>query len=199
MSPAGTVQGCPRPARAWRSGAVIAADVIVRRPTPQDFPGAATLMCTNLGPAYTTTAELVDLDRDGVVLVAVDGHRVVGVGTGVALARRPAALCGVGVPGRDVGVVKSLVVDGGWRGRGVGGRLLDAVADELVTCGHDALVSLSWAKPAGGSRGLFVARGWRLDRRVERVWYAASVREGFSCPVCGNPCTCSADVFVKRP
>lgn len=183
----------------WTSGAVIGADVIVRRPALGDFSRAAALVCAHLGPAYVSTAELEDLERDGVVLVAANGPHVIGVGTGVALSRRPDALCGIEVPGREVGVVKSLVVDDRWRGRGVGGLLLDAVTGELAAQGHDVLASMSWVKETDGSGGLFVARGWRLDRRVERAWYDASVREGFSCPVCGNPCVCAADVYVKQP
>jgi hypothetical protein len=60
-------------------------------------------------------------------------------------------------------------------------------------------VAVSWlsGRPDASAtvlRGL----GFTEGRTVERFYYDESVRDGWACPVCGGPCTCSARLYSLR-
>jgi hypothetical protein len=63
--------------------------------------------------------------------------------------------------------------------------------------GCTSAVTLSWRSGReGSSAGLFRRLGMREGPTVERFYYDESVRDGWTCPVCGGPCTCAATLFT---
>jgi GNAT superfamily N-acetyltransferase len=96
-----------------------------------------------------------------------------------------------------VGSFEAFAVDPGARGRGLGSRLVSASLDWMREERCAAAITLSWRSGRGGaSAGLFRRLGMREGPTVERFYYEESVRDGWTCPVCGGPCECSATLFT---
>lgn len=97
------------------------------------------------------------LGEGGVLLLAVPPGEQGGDAVGYAMVS-----LGEGFDGWDgggpAGTVESLSVDPDWRGRGVGGALLDAVERELARAGITVLI-ISVLEPNERARKLYEARG----------------------------------------
>lgn len=92
--------------------------------------------------------------------------------------------------------LQTVVVHPAFRGQGIA-RLLGLEAlSRFSTC-------VSWTSPAWEHNGkvpadkLLRALGFEPVFRAEDYWYADSVRRGYDCPVCGNPCHCSAVIYGR--
>lgn len=97
------------------------------------------------------------------------------------------------------GLIKSIAVSPAYQGRGIASALMARSLSELASHGAERAYSLAWASKEHGCQlcGVLAAAGFRVARRIERFWYEDSVINAYSCPVCGNPCECAAQVMVR--
>lgn len=99
--------------------------------------------------------------------------------------------------GGTVGSFEAFVVEPSLRRHGLGTRLATVSLDWMRDRGCTSAVTLSWRSGRGGSSaGLFRRLGMREGPTVERFYHDESLRNGWTCPVCGGPCTCSATLFT---
>lgn len=92
--------------------------------------------------------------------------------------------------------VDSITVDENERGKGIASMLIE---DVILNYGHLRIYSYAW-KMKNGEVNLKVVLdrlGFRFVEEIENMWYDESIKTGFNCPSCGNPCTCSALVYEK--
>ena len=165
------------------------------------------LLNTSLGAGlYSIEGKLEDLADPGAhLVVAMAGEDV--VGAAVARLLVPADLAyylAFGVPARDafngtrVGSIEALAVRPASRRAGIGRALLD---DSLAWCelqGCEWVVGVSWISGARGtSAPLFAAAGFNMGPTISEFYREDSVRNGWTCPVCGPVCTCAGQ-FVYR-
>jgi GNAT superfamily N-acetyltransferase len=96
-----------------------------------------------------------------------------------------------------VGSFEGLAVDPRHRRRGIGARLTLATLDWMRAQGCDVAVALAWlsGRP-DSSPPLFRHLGFREGLTIERFYAEESVANDWSCPVCGQPCTCAATFFA---
>jgi GNAT superfamily N-acetyltransferase len=101
--------------------------------------------------------------------------------------------------GGTVGSVEAVAVEPAFRRRGIGALLATTTVDWMRGQGCQAVVALSWlsGRP-DSSPPLFRRLGFREGPTVERFYAAESVENHWSCPVCGQPCTCGATLFTLR-
>ncbi|HXM59037.1 MAG TPA: GNAT family N-acetyltransferase [Candidatus Dormibacteraeota bacterium] len=106
----------------------------------------------------------------------------------------PAALA---LFGDAVGSFEAFAVEPARRRHGLGGRLAGAAFAWMRERGCDWAVTVSWqSRREGSSAGLFRRLGMTEGPTVERFYLEESQRDGWACPVCGRPCTCSATLFT---
>lgn len=92
--------------------------------------------------------------------------------------------------------LKTIVVDPMLRRRGIG----FALARAALRRHPDA----RWTSPAwiDGNRipadTLLCSLGFRPRERISNYWFKDSLRRGYSCPACGNPCHCAAMIYVRH-
>lgn len=95
-----------------------------------------------------------------------------------------------------VGSFEALAVDPAHRRRGLGAALTSASIEWMRDQGCDAIVTLSWISGRPDtSAPLFRRLGFQEGRTVDRFYYEESRRDGWTCPVCGGPCTCPAAFY----
>jgi GNAT superfamily N-acetyltransferase len=95
-----------------------------------------------------------------------------------------------------VGSLATSAVRADVRGQGIGSRLAAARLAWLRRRGCRHVVAVSWLSGlAHGSARVFERHGFRRLAVVEQFFRSASERDGWSCPVCGHPCLCSAALY----
>ena len=98
-----------------------------------------------------------------------------------------------------VGSFEALAVEPASRRRGLGRALTVIGLDWMRERGCAAAVTISWRSGRDDSSAeLFRRLGLREGRTVERFYYEESLADGWTCPVCRGPCTCSATLFTLR-
>jgi GNAT superfamily N-acetyltransferase len=100
------------------------------------------------------------------------------------------------------GVVDPLAVAPAHQGRGVGGRLLEAVTAALQELGASFLAAPAWGYRREGcvhvnAAPLLWANGFNLRTVASRYWQVPCERGEFTCLHKTNPCTCSLNVYCK--
>ena len=102
--------------------------------------------------------------------------------------------------GHSVGSLEALAVRSEDRGRGLGAALVRHRIGWLAGQGCDRVVAISWLSGRGAaSAPLFLRLGFSPGVVVSGFYLEESRRDGWSCPVCGNPCRCSAQLFWIAP
>jgi ribosomal protein S18 acetylase RimI-like enzyme len=98
----------------------------------------------------------------------------------------------------QVGSIEALAVAPSERRRGLGRALVETAAEWLFNAGASAIVVVGWDSGRPDS-SLPLLRSLRFEEsvRVERFYEEESRHDGWICPVDGNPCRCSAVLFVR--
>ncbi len=99
----------------------------------------------------------------------------------------------------QVGSIEALAVVPSERGRGIGRALVKSAAEWLFEAGSRSIAVVGWdsGRP-DSSLPLLRSLGFEESARVERFYEEESRRDGWICPVDGNPCRCAAVLFVRR-
>jgi len=96
-----------------------------------------------------------------------------------------------------VGSFEAFAVEPDRRRHGLGTRLATVSLDWMRGRGCNSAVTLSWRSGReGSSTGVFRHLGMREGPTVERFYRDESLRNGWTCPVCCGPCSCSATLFT---
>ncbi|SEA99415.1 GNAT family N-acetyltransferase [Alkalimonas amylolytica] len=93
---------------------------------------------------------------------------------------------------------KSVAVDPGVQGQGIGSQLLQASIEVLQQQGAEAGLAHLWMQSPGNSAvRYFTKAGGRLLAVHQDKWLALSLQSsGYDCPVCGKECHCTAAEMV---
>ena len=92
--------------------------------------------------------------------------------------------------------IDSITVDENERGKGIASILIE---DVILNYGHLRIYTYAW-KMRNGEVNLKIVLerlGFEVLEEIDNMWYEDSLKSGFICPSCGNPCTCSAIVYEK--
>ncbi|MCG8548159.1 MAG: GNAT family N-acetyltransferase [Alphaproteobacteria bacterium] len=133
----------------------------IREATAEDADGVAALVNNVLREQFdrATIPDLTPvaaraIERDGHwYFVAMDGEKIVGY---CALHRVPFLLMG-----GDEGYLSELFIDGGQRGGGIGGALLDKAVATAKAQGFQRLRLINMRNRDSYKRGFYTKRGWR--------------------------------------
>jgi ribosomal protein S18 acetylase RimI-like enzyme len=170
----------------------------------EDLPGVVELFNRELGQSMYSLSDLeADLaDPEVVILVEGDFAAVLGrllIAEDFTYYERFGELARRAFDAGQVGSIEALAVAPAERRRGLGRALVEAAGDWLVKAGASAIVVVGWdsGRP-DSSLPLLRSLGFEESGRVERFYEEESRRDGWICPVDGNPCRCAAVLFVRR-
>lgn len=141
----------------------------------------------------------------GRIFCATAGTGVVGAISVRILGREwpeevPAGLAGrYSFPDALLGEVSSLAVLSGYRGQGVGGRLVHDGCNWLWSAGCTTIIAFSWvSNHDDSSRALFLAHGFVEAGVIKQYYRKLREQRRFECPRCGPDCTCDAILMVRE-
>lgn len=84
-------------------------------------------------------------------------------------------------------------------GQGLASQLLSREVALLHREGATCLLAITWIRPdSPDGRTPLEAAGFEHLRTIDRYWYEESLEEDYHCPDCGQPCTCSAGIYLVR-
>lgn len=96
-------------------------------------------------------------------------------------------------------LVHSVAVDPQYRHKGNATALIRAILEHGVRCGATNALAIGWTDQDGCHiQGTLEALGFESVADIDNYWHEDSVSKGYSCPSCGNPCTCTARIFSAR-
>lgn len=103
------------------------------------------------------------------------------------------------LPENAVGLIKSLAVRPEYRHRGIGTKLTIESIVRLKEMSCDFFLAVSWVsnKP-DSSQKMFEKLGFKNILSVPDYWTQDSIKEGYQCPNCGNPCHCTANFYFRK-
>jgi ribosomal protein S18 acetylase RimI-like enzyme len=97
-----------------------------------------------------------------------------------------------------VGFVRAIAVSEGYRGRGIATQLTRTSLDWLIEQQATLALSFGWKSPDGCHvQGVLESCGFTVVGEIDHFWREDSKSAGYSCPTCGDVCTCSAVVFTR--
>lgn len=98
-----------------------------------------------------------------------------------------------------VGYIASVSVDDRSKGRGAGSVMVSRCMEEFAARGVDVVCAMAWKSVTGrvNIAKVLERNGLRAVKEVFGYWNdPRAFPDGHDCPVCGNPCSCSAVLYV---
>ncbi|MCQ2386001.1 MAG: GNAT family N-acetyltransferase, partial [Clostridia bacterium] len=180
----------------------------LREATVDDFPAVIKIADAQLGDGYLT-ADRLEKVLDGSLsdTLWVAAENVTGHLIGFSLFRHipyeEARKIG-GSPFRnmmfakEIGYLATVAVKESFKGLGIGTALVAKSINVMKDRGVRCFISTAWKHAGVINIGSVLERqGFVKEAEIPRYWYESSLKEGFMCPQCGNPCTCSCVIYTK--
>lgn len=99
-----------------------------------------------------------------------------------------------------IGIVKMVAVNPAFQKQRVGSTLVKDLLESMKLIGAGAYACVAWRQNNGveNIEPLIAKRGFVSSVVINDYWYEESKKEGYVCPADGNPCHCSADIWIKQ-
>ncbi|MDO8460937.1 MAG: N-acetyltransferase [bacterium] len=99
-----------------------------------------------------------------------------------------------------VGLIKSVAVRPAYRHQGIGTKLTIESMIRLKEMSCDSFLAVSWvSNRPDSSQKMFEKLGFKNILSIPDYWTEDSIKEGYLCPNCGNPCHCTAIFYLYTP
>ena len=96
------------------------------------------------------------------------------------------------------GLIKSVAVPSQFQRQGIGTSLVSDALKKLSAYGAEHFYALGWVSKKGCHiQNTLESLGFKYIDQLEQFWFKDSLEHKYSCPSCGNPCVCSARLFIK--
>jgi GNAT superfamily N-acetyltransferase len=174
---------------------------------PADRAAAATLLNTYLGDGLYSPdglLELADYEQGLGLAARIDGRIV---GASVTQILTPDDMDYYDIFGREAhdrleghtaASIEAVAVAPEQRGKRIGRELIERNIEWAEDKGCHEFVAISWlGQPANPSWPLFEALRFTVYGESGEIFTRDSIKNGWSCPVDGNPCHCRGRLYVR--
>ncbi len=181
----------------------------VRRATVKDFAGVISISDKRLGEGYLTRDKLekvLDKTQSDDMLVAEENatKSIIAFSLFKHITYEEAKSLGGGNEFRtlmfsdEIGYIATVATKEGYEGFGVASELVSRSMALMSQKGVNVFFSTAWKHQGIINIGSVLSNlGFKKELEIPKYWYESSLREGYLCPQCGNPCVCSCVIFVK--
>lgn len=97
-----------------------------------------------------------------------------------------------------IGVIKTAAIAVDYQSCGIGKKLIDECHQRLLKSNVQSVCSVAW-KYGGRANigGILGSLGFIEYIEIENYWRDDSLKNGYTCPICGKPpCMCSAVIYT---
>lgn len=94
------------------------------------------------------------------------------------------------------GLLQSIAVEKAYQGMGTGTRLAAECINWLKNRKTTSIIALAWIEDKCNASGVLESQGFISYGNLDKYWYNDSIIKGYKCPKCGNPCFCTAVLYV---
>ena len=181
----------------------------IRPASTADYASVIKISDKKLGDGYLTGARLQQIsnkDSSDDMLVAVENatNKVIAFALYKVITYDEAKMLSGGNEFRalmfadKIGYIATVATRDGYEGLGVASALIEKSMSLLAQKEVRAFFSTAW-KHNGiiNIGGVLNNLGFKKELEISKYWYESSLKEGYLCPQCGNPCTCSCVVYIK--
>ena len=181
----------------------------IRKATVSDFPGVIRIADAQLGSGYLTKERLemtLEKSLSDEIIVAVQNatNTVIGFSIYNHLTYEQAQTVCPGLDlrklmfAKQIGYVATVATAEAFKGLGIGSALVEKSLYAMKENGINCFISTAWKHMGKINIGSVLENhGFKKDAELPKYWYESSLRDGYLCPECGNPCTCSCVVYTK--
>lgn len=100
---------------------------------------------------------------------------------------------------KNIGILKSMATHTTHQKQGLGLRLVQALTDWLKSAGVIKIVAFAWEDNSGCHvENVLNRAAYNSIVKFNDFWREDSIKHGYHCASCGNPCECSVVIFVKE-
>lgn len=93
-------------------------------------------------------------------------------------------------------VIKTVSVDSNFQGMGIGYKLVKSLIEDCKANNIKDFASVAWKSgETTNIKGILETFDFKAYKEIGNYWTEDSIKEGFQCPSCGNPCHCSAVIY----
>ena len=184
-------------------------DYTIREIRQNDLAQVLAIADAQLGKDYVSPAMLekklsIDSRMKCNVIVGGDNRRIIGFYIYEVISYEKVLEITRGLEIRElmvsqkIGYLKTIAIDKRYTGYGIASKCVEACVQTFKNQGINSCISPAWKH--GGKiniESVLVRNGFIKQNEIPQYWHGASVKEGFSCPQCGNPCHCSCVIFIK--
>lgn len=100
------------------------------------------------------------------------------------------------IAAKKICVIKTVSVDSNFHGMGIGYKLVKSLIDDGTSNNINDFACVAWKSGDKiNIKGILEAFDFTAYKEIENYWTEDSIKDGFQCPSCGNPCHCSAVMY----
>jgi ribosomal protein S18 acetylase RimI-like enzyme len=97
---------------------------------------------------------------------------------------------------KKLAVLKTIAVSEKYQGLGIGSNLVKNCTEHFKRKDLGIICSIGWKSKNGTNiERILIGAGFEKLNEIPKFWNSDSIEKNYNCPVCGNPCNCSAVIF----
>lgn len=95
-----------------------------------------------------------------------------------------------------IAIIGQVVVDANYQKKGIGTQLLQHSLEQLP---YQEYLCVAWKKTNTTPMAKLLSNcNFQFIKTFPHYWTEDSKKRKYNCPICGNPCRCGAEIYVKR-
>ncbi len=97
------------------------------------------------------------------------------------------------------GLLKTVAVSQKYQHKGIGNRLLEYAVCHMHQNKIKHISTIVWKQSPNKTalEKILLKKNFTLQYEIQDFWKEDSIQHKYDCPVCGNPCSCSALIYMK--
>ncbi len=98
------------------------------------------------------------------------------------------------------GILKTMAVDRNHRHNGIGNKLFQDALINLQKNNVTKVIGIEWKQTPSKItiEKFLLENNFVLEFEIKEFWKKDSIQKNYMCPVCGNPCLCTAQIYSKK-
>nr|WP_321406621.1 hypothetical protein [uncultured Carboxylicivirga sp.] len=163
-------------------------EFIIRDANPNDIPAIKKICDDEFGNGYFNSFSEYLFTNDSILRVATQQNTIAGFYYSYSNTKQDLRQ----------GILKTLAIHIQYRQKGLGINLFEDACIQLKQFKVQTIKTIIWNHNDDQAIIKILDQlDFKLEYEIADYWKEESILKGYICPVCGNPCNCSASIYYK--